>query len=348
MATIQMVRINEPLSEYSDNLLTYNSTFNNDLVFSIASGSGLAQTDNEHVFQGENALKITNYLSSPMTVTTVTDLGFTAPQDGYYIFSLRLFYESSNGDDPSFLLNIFRNGVASNQYNCFYADEFTTDNWVTFYQSIYFDAGDLITYSFDFNPAFINDFIWVDGLKCELDDKNLGIPTAWTMPIDFCCGDTNKYTGWAYYVDSLATPTIVVGTTYTQITIDALGATINSYLPLEIRGVSQLWAGSKITPISVGDDYDGRFDLTITAKTGSPTAIELIIDISGSTPGTTVAFTGWLQAIGTAPYNQSMPLDFFALSTFLTNGGKIYAKTDTGTVTIGRRNIKISRKSNAF
>lgn len=151
--------------------------------------------------------------------------------------------------------------------------------------------------------------------------------------------------GWGYYVDSLATPTIVVGTTYTQITIDALGANITDYLPKEIRGVSHLFSSNKITPISVGDDYDGRFDLTVTAKTGSPTLIEFIIDISGGTAGTNVVFSGYIQTGGTIPYKQSIDLDYFSLITFVTNGGKLYAKTDSGTVTIGRRNIKISRKS---
>jgi len=42
-----------------------------------------------------------------------------------------------------------------------------------------------------------------------------------------------------------------------------------------------------------------------------------------------------------------LPLDYFALATFLANGGRLYARVDTGTVTIGRRNIKISRKSKA-
>jgi len=45
------------------------------------------------------------------------------------------------------------------------------------------------------------------------------------------------------------------------------------------------------------------------------------------------------------PYDQSLYLDFFTLATSITNGAKIYAKVDTGTVTIGRRNIKLSRKS---
>ncbi len=157
---------------------------------------------------------------------------------------------------------------------------------------------------------------------------------------------TEKYNekGWAYYVDSLTTPTITIGTTYTQITIDALGSNILSYLPREIRGISQLWSSDKITPISIGDDYDGRIDITVTAKTGTPTLIEFIIDISGSTAGTNKAFTGYIQTGGSIPYDQSLPIDFFSLSTFLTNGGKIFAKVDSGTITIGRRNIKISRK----
>jgi hypothetical protein len=151
--------------------------------------------------------------------------------------------------------------------------------------------------------------------------------------------------GWGYYVDSLATSSIVVGTTYTQITIDALGSNITGYLPKEIRGVSHLWSGNKITPISIGDDYDGRFDLTVTAKTGSPTLIDFIIDISGAAAGTNKAFTGYIQVGGTIPYSQSIDLDYFSLSTFITNGGRIYARTDAGTITIGRRNIKITRKS---
>ena len=120
------------------------------------------------------------------------------------------------------------------------------------------------------------------------------------------------------------------------------------YLPKEIRGISQLFSANKITPIAIGDDYDGRFDCTVTAKTGTPTFIELIIDISGSTAGTNPAFTGYIQTGGSLPYNQSMPLDYYALGTFLANGGKLYAKVDSGTVTIGRRNIKVTRKSKAF
>lgn len=155
-----------------------------------------------------------------------------------------------------------------------------------------------------------------------------------------------KVPGWGYYADSLASPTITVNTSYTQITIDALGALTNeAYLPGEIRGSGHLWAGSKVTPISLGDDYDGRFDITVTARTGSPTFIEVILDISGGVAGTNKTYTGYIQTAPTPPYDQSLYLDFFTLATSIANGAKLYAKVDTGTITIGRRNIKLSRKS---
>jgi len=151
--------------------------------------------------------------------------------------------------------------------------------------------------------------------------------------------------GWGYYQDSLATPTISVTTSFTQITIDKLGSLTNeSYLPYEIRGSGSLWASDKITPVNIGDDYDGRLDIQITARTGSPTYIEFIIDISGSTPDTNRIFTGYMLSTNATPYRQNLPLDYFTLSTFVTNGGKIYARVDTGTVTVGSRAIKISRK----
>ena len=151
--------------------------------------------------------------------------------------------------------------------------------------------------------------------------------------------------GWGYYQDSLATPTITVTTSFTQITIDKLGSLTNeSYLPYEIRGVGTLWATDKITPVNVGDDYDGRLDIQVTGRTGSPTYIEFIIDIGNSTPDTNRVFTGYMLSTNATPYRQNLPLDYFSLLTFVSNGGKVYARVDTGTVTIGGRAIKISRK----
>jgi len=151
--------------------------------------------------------------------------------------------------------------------------------------------------------------------------------------------------GWAYYQDGLSTPTITVNTSFTQITIDKLGASTNEdFLPYEIRGSGTLWATDKITPINVGDDYDGRMDIQVTGRTGSPTYIEFIIDIGGGAPDTNRVFTGFMLSTNVTPYRQNIPIDFFTLATFMANGGKVYARVDTGTITIGSRAIKISRK----
>ena len=152
-------------------------------------------------------------------------------------------------------------------------------------------------------------------------------------------------TGFGFYVDSLTTPTITIDTSWTEITIDGLGSNVTANLPLDIRGVTDLLIGGEITPIASGDDYDGRLDLTIDSKTGSPNYLQVIIDFGASTPDTIRAFTGYIQTAKTPPFRQSLGLDFFAGDTFLANKGKIYARTDVGSWTISTRNIKITRKS---
>jgi hypothetical protein len=158
--------------------------------------------------------------------------------------------------------------------------------------------------------------------------------------------------GWGNYTDGETTPaTISVNTTPTQLLIDGLGGSSESgYLPYEIRGISELWdtTNDKITPIGIGDSYDVRLDLEITAKTGSPTIIDLVLDIGATPDGTggtgSILIVNRIISTGkTAPYKVSVGFPIFSLSTFVTNGGSFWLSTDTGTVTMGSRNIFIKR-----
>mgnify|MGYP000526526404 CR=1 FL=1 len=360
MAISQLIQIDSFSNNFTDNLLPEKSCFRdyNNTIINTTSGSavytlgGFGNYDRYALYCLNLEFDTTDLvfnLSNALTTSVLTP-------DANHLFQLSIKDEIDGPDSflPfDFEILIYKNAVHTDTLEgSFNPDPTTYDGkFITYYQNIYLSGTTTLDFAFKVkhnasSPTATQNF-QIGLLKLEKDDKFLGVPTPYSLPYSYTPSNNN---GWAYYVDSLATPTITIGTTYTQITIDALGATINNYLPLDARlalPTKQLWAGSKITPISVGDDYDGRFDFTVTAKTGSPNAIEFIIDISGSTAGSNVAFTGWIQAVGTAPYNQSMPLDYFTLSTFLTNGGKLYAKTDTGTVTIGRRNIKISRKSKA-
>ena len=155
--------------------------------------------------------------------------------------------------------------------------------------------------------------------------------------------------GWGFYVEDQTAPsTQLINTTPSKLIIDGAGATSNSeYLPLEIRGISELWdtANNKIIPINIGDDYTVRIDMQITAKSGNPTELQFNLDISGQASPTTVIVSRIIGTGKTPPYTVSVGFPYFSLATFKANGGQIFLSTDTGDVTLTRRQISIHRIS---
>lgn len=347
------VQITQETARYSDNLLNTFCNFNTPHTWNKVSGGanvGVIENSISQTYSGKRAIKLT-FVNTGECIFNAGgfQMQTNITSSGVYLLSYR-FAKDNTPSEVIAKVQIYINGTLfpNNEIIQTLSTEngFVDFQWNTFYQEISLNDGDIVDFAFSVQCDTTGVDFYIDGLKLELNDRNLNVPSIYseakpTIPQE-------DVVGWAYYADSLAIPTITIGTTYTQITINGLGtATNENFLPKEIRGISSLFSANKITPISVGDDFDGRFDCTITAKTGSPTLIEFIIDISGATAGTNKAFTGYIQTGGTIPYDQSLPIDFFALSTFLANGGRLYAKVDTGSITIGRRNIKISRKSKA-
>lgn len=135
--------------------------------------------------------------------------------------------------------------------------------------------------------------------------------------------------GWGFYVDTAHTSgsPLVVNNARVQLTNNALGATTEtSYLP---GGVTNLWAGDKITPQNVGDSYDLRVDFTaemnsangfanISLDIGDGGSIEIVDRMLVFPKGTGVA----------TKFSIGVPI--FSLGTFVTNGGKIYLDTTDG------------------
>lgn len=161
--------------------------------------------------------------------------------------------------------------------------------------------------------------------------------------------DRLNYQGWRMIEDGLiSTPTISVGTTPTLLTIDdedEANNTNSNYLPLAIRGTGDLWsvANSRITPIHVGDSYDLRINLGITAVAGNPTNLTVKLDIgSGSSP-TIITAERVHNITKTPPYTVSFTIPVFTLDNFVNNGGRIFLSTDAGTVTVGTRSLLIVR-----
>lgn len=155
--------------------------------------------------------------------------------------------------------------------------------------------------------------------------------------------------GWGFYADTASSPaTIVYNTTPAKLQIDGGGGTSeSSYLPPEIRGSAELWdvVNDKITPVAVGDSYDMRINLTISATSGTPNYLILELDIGGSASPTNVISTQALPMYKTAPFDIVVSLPIFTLGTFLANGGQVFLSTDTGTATVSDRSIFISRNA---
>lgn len=151
--------------------------------------------------------------------------------------------------------------------------------------------------------------------------------------------------GWGYYEDD-ETSTQSITSTASKLSINGLGSNNNEdYLPGDILGSGSLWdtTNNKITPIGLGDGYNLRIDFGITAKTGSPNYIEVILDVGGSATITNVEVESIISCTATTPFQTSISFPFFSLANFNANGGQIFLRTDTGTATLTKRAISIYR-----
>ena len=158
--------------------------------------------------------------------------------------------------------------------------------------------------------------------------------------------------GWGNYSDAETTPaTLTINTTPSVLQIDGGGSTSSSaYLPREIRGVSELWdtTNDKMTPINIGDAYDIRFSLEITGKTASPNVINVVLDI-GVGAGITISIAEVQIPVVTAPtFTVTGAIPIFCLTTFKTNGGRLFLSTDAGTLTVAARSVFIKRDFNGL
>ena len=152
--------------------------------------------------------------------------------------------------------------------------------------------------------------------------------------------------GWGYYADNTAGQTF--NTVASKLSVNGLGSASESgYLPREIRGSSELWdtSADKITPIATGDTYNIQLQLPITADTGTPTVLNVALDIGGAATPSNIQTARDISVSKTPPYTVSVGFPIFCLATFITNGGQFFLSTDSGTVTIVGANILIDRNT---
>lgn len=151
-------------------------------------------------------------------------------------------------------------------------------------------------------------------------------------------------TGWGYYQHSGAAQNIT--TTNTKLIINGLGTLTNTtYLPAEIRGTGQLWSttNNRIAPIRLGDAYETRIDLPITART-TATELRISYDISGGTSPTSIILSTYDPVTRTPPHTLSITVPILVTTnTVLTNGIQLFLAVDAGNISITDPSISIIR-----
>ena len=159
--------------------------------------------------------------------------------------------------------------------------------------------------------------------------------------------DAGSFAGWGFYTDD-EVDTQVITTTPSKLTINGLGGQTNTdYLPAEILGTGELWdtTNNKVTPIGLGDGYTLRLDIEIILEGANPSEMVAQFDIGGGATPTIVIVERLVTTGKSLPYTVSMDFPYFTLATFVANGAQIFLSTDTGTVTLGKKQISIHRIS---
>ena len=157
-------------------------------------------------------------------------------------------------------------------------------------------------------------------------------------------------TGWAFYDDSDTTPTVVPSGIGNAVLfeVDGAGANSNSlFAPRVVRGISEMWDTStnEMVPITLGDSFTTRIAFELTSKSGNPNLITFVFDIGGAAGITIPIYTTSLGTPNSFPHPNGFQASVFSLATFLANGGRIFMYTDSGTITVEKRQVLIQRIS---
>ena len=145
---------------------------------------------------------------------------------------------------------------------------------------------------------------------------------------------------WTVYTDSTfgTTPLVLASSVRTQLTIDGLGGgTIESY-------GETYWSGNKLrNPGVMGASYVGRVNLTLTKNSTGSDEIAFEFDIGDGSP---IVISGDFKTDSGANGSVktiSVPIPYYALGTFITNGCAIYLTATGGSFDVDAASVYINR-----
>jgi len=323
----QVVQIQQCRAEYSENLLPIMEDRTLIITSGMANGAVNYNT-NFHFDEGSSIkMDITSSGLNKFINFNLSDYSVTAPKTANYIFSYRL-KKVNPTDSIDFAVEIFVNGILSTDTtydnNLAVNGDWTNLHWNTFAQSISLNAGDVLTFRFIMNTDLLITSLYLDGLKLELDDRFLGVPSIYSKP------KAKQITGYQSRVDTINTQNLTALTEnliYFSGTLEENG------------GLTLMNANAKVTPISLNDIISVDFAFTSINPAGTDQYINCNFVVDG-----VVYRSQTFPLVKGAGFedNCSVSFVFPVTATFLTNGGEFYLYPSSAT-TIKNRYLAVTR-----
>lgn len=326
MATL-LAKITNSISEYSENLLTPFCTFDKTHSWNIISGgaNGIVSNSNVRKFDGLKSLRVDfTGIGQLVFSSGSTEMDFTAPKDGIYILSSRFFRELTATGDVSFEFTLFKNAIPFLEINeNFNTETFELGKWNNFAQSFELEEGDVLSFVLKIGSSITGNHIYIDGLKLELDDRNLGIPSVYSRPIE-------QITGWQSKTDTINTQIL---TADIDNLISFAGVDANNGL------IGLMDTGAKITPLNLNDNIKVDFVCSFNSPSGTNDFLSIKLKVNG------VIYRAQsfniLEPTGETNY-VSVSFDLSVMEDFFNFGGEIYINPSVG-ITIENRYIQVGR-----
>jgi hypothetical protein len=191
--SIAVVRTNQESAKYSENLLTKKSTFKTGNWTSVVTGGGgIINAENESIlfnnYQEDTGLTIILTDADGVITSADESMLVTVPRTGIYILSIAVYMESTYNNRVG-MFGIYSTNSATGlnifEFEINNTSDFVYDEYNTYFQTIELTEGDTI--DFQFKVGFQgegNTRFKLGRMKFELDDRGLGLPSRYTLPLD--------------------------------------------------------------------------------------------------------------------------------------------------------------------
>jgi hypothetical protein len=309
----QVVIAQQENAKYSENLFPYASTLNDRPSITVTGGGTNAVIEyvSNIIYNRRNSIRAIFTGTGVATFNLGNSFDSTVINDGTYILSARIFVpESDSGAIIGGKLATFINSAGTDFEFSTTDVNFEFGKWNTFTQLIDMVAGDDFEVQIKIQTDTIGSRIYLGGFKLEQDDRNLGLPSRYSEPLD-------QITGFQTRIDTINTQAL---TSATQNTI-AFSGTLESN-----GGLILTDSNAKITPITLNDVITVDFGCTFVTPAGSDHYATISLFVDGN------AYRATTHQLIKGSGND----DEFSISwtlpvkdLFLLNGGIIKIKPDT-------------------